>query len=220
MQPRHTELREGVISTCVEMNNLGINQGTSGNVSARLEDCFLITPSGIPYEDLETDHIVEMDMDGRYDDAVKPSSEWKMHLAIYHRFAQAQAIIHTHGVFCTALACQRTNIPAFHYMVAVAGGNDIPCADYATFGTQMLADNMLAALVGRRACLLANHGMICYGENLPNTLRLAVEVETLAKQYWHTRQLGEPVLLSDKELDRVRGLFAGYGQESSKAGER
>ena len=218
MPSRNTELRKGIISTCIEMTALGINQGTSGNVSARVDDGFLITPSGMPYADMEPKLMVHMDMDGNHDNAVKPSSEWRMHLAIYREHPQANAVIHTHGIFCTALACQRLNIPAFHYMVAVAGGNDVRCADYATFGTKELADNMLAVLAERRACLLANHGMICYGGNLKQALWLAVEVETLARQYWHTRQLGEPIILSNEEIDRVFARFEHYGQHHTDVG--
>lgn len=214
MASKSTELCKGIISTCIEMTALGINQGTSGNVSTRVDDGFLITPSGVPYAEMEPKFVVRMDMNGNHDTAVTPSSEWRMHLAIYREYPRANAVIHTHGIFCTALACQHLSIPAFHYMVAVAGGNDIRCADYATFGTKELADNMLPVLADRRACLLANHGMICYGGSLKQALWLAVEVETLARQYWYTRQLGEPALLSNEEIDRVLARFERYGQSS------
>ncbi|MDH3378221.1 MAG: class II aldolase/adducin family protein, partial [Gammaproteobacteria bacterium] len=156
------------------------------------------------------EHIVAIDMDGRTRSDVRPSSEWRLHHAIYHHCTHANAVIHTHSVFCTALACLRRSIPAFHYMVAVAGGTDIRCSDYATFGTQALADNIIAALTDRRACLIANHGMVCYGDDLDRTLSLASEVETLAKQYWHACQLGEPNILSTEEMREVLEAFIDY----------
>ncbi|MDH3464534.1 MAG: class II aldolase/adducin family protein [Gammaproteobacteria bacterium] len=192
------------------MQELGINQGTSGNVSVRTDTGFLITPSAIAYDTMLPEHIVAIDMDGRTRSDVRPSSEWRLHHAIYHHCTHANAVIHTHSVFCTALACLRRSIPAFHYMVAVAGGTDIRCSDYATFGTQALADNIIAALTDRRACLIANHGMVCYGDDLDRTLSLASEVETLAKQYWHACQLGEPNILSTEEMREVLEAFIDY----------
>lgn len=203
-------LCDNIISTCVEMQELGINQGTSGNVSVRTDTGFLITPSAIAYDTMLPEHIVAIDMDGRTRSDVRPSSEWRLHHAIYHHCTHANAVIHTHSVFCTALACLRRSIPAFHYMVAVAGGTDIRCSDYATFGTQALADNIIAALTDRRACLIANHGMVCYGDDLDRTLSLASEVETLAKQYWHACQLGEPNILSTEEMREVLEAFIDY----------
>ena len=208
---KHAALRQSIIDSCREMNALGINQGTSGNISARVEGGFLITPSGVPYDEMSPDQMVEMDLDGGHRDGQKPSSEWRMHGDIYRGRPEAGAVVHTHATFCTALACLHREIPAFHYMVAVAGGASIRCADYATFGTQALSDNMLRALEGRRACLLANHGMICFGPDLKKTLALAVEVETLARQYWHASQAGEPVLLSEVEMKRVLERFKSYG---------
>ncbi len=211
---KHAELRQSIIAACLEMNALGINQGTSGNVSARVEGGFLITPSGVPYDEMAPDQVVEMDLEGGHPEGQRPSSEWRMHSDIYRDRPEAAAVVHTHATFCTALACLRREIPAFHYMVAVAGGTSIRCADYATFGTQALSDNMLRALEGRRACLLANHGMICFGPELKKALALAVEVETLARQYWHARQAGEPVLLSETEMNRVLERFESYGAPS------
>ena len=209
---KHGELRGKIIAACREMNALGINQGTSGNVSARVEGGFLITPSGVPYDEMTPDQMVEMDLEGGHRGDLAPSSEWRMHRDIYRDRPEAGAVVHTHATFCTALACLRREIPAFHYMVAVAGGTDIRCADYATFGTQALSDEMLKALEGRRACLLANHGMICFAPDLGKALALAVEVETLARQYWHARQAGDPVLLSDEEMTTVLECFESYGQ--------
>ena len=207
------DLAASIVATCRAMNAAGINQGSAGNVSARFAEGFLITPSGIPYERLGANDIVLLDLDGKTRDARRPSSEWRMHRDIYARRPEAGAGLHAHSTFATALACLRLDIPAFHYMVAVAGGRDIRCADYALFGTQELSDAMLAALDGRRACLLGTHGMICFDADLERVLKLGIEVETLAKQYWHARQAGDPVILSDAQMDAVLEKFAGYGQQ-------
>ena len=212
-------LREGLIATAREMNALGINRGRSGNVSARWRkasfDGYLITPSGMPYASIAPADIVAMPIDGETDAARgrrRPSSEWRFHRDIYRARPDAAAIVHTHPPFATSLACLRRGIPAFHYMVATAGGDDIRCAPYATFGTQELSDRAVAALEERRACLLANHGMIAIGASLAAALALAVEVETLAEMYWRARQLGEPVLLPASEMAVVVARFRTYGQ--------
>jgi len=212
-------MREAVIETAREMNALGINRGKSGNVSARWRDGdfdgYLITPTGLPYASIAPADIVAMPLDGGTDTARgarRPSSEWRFHRDIYRARGDASAIVHTHAPFATSLACLRRGIPAFHYMVAVAGGEDIRCAPYATFGTQALSDHAVAALEGRRACLLANHGMIAIGASLATALALAVEVETLAEMYWRAQQLGEPVLLSPAEMEVVVAKFRTYGQ--------
>ncbi|WP_439579928.1 class II aldolase/adducin family protein [Elioraea sp.] len=210
---RHLALRRAVIATCQEMNRLGINQGRSGNVSVRVPEGFLVTGSGIPYEAMQPRHIVEMDLDGGYRGEVLPSSEWRMHLDLMRTRADAQAVVHTHSTHATALSCLRLGIPAFHYMVAVAGGADISCADYATFGTAALSRQMLAAMEGRAACLLANHGVVAIGRSLEDALARAVEVETLAKQYWIARTLGQPVVLDEAEMARVLARFRSYGQQ-------
>ncbi len=201
-----------IIETCIEMNARGINQGSAGNVSQRFEQGFLITPSGIDYERLQQSDIVYVEMDGKCEGPLQPSSEWRMHRDIYAARDDAGAVLHAHSTFATALSCLRIEIPAFHYMIAVAGGNNIRCADYALFGTQELSDNMLTALADRRACLLGTHGMICYHDDLRQALELGVEVETLARQYWHARQAGDPFILSDTEMDAVLDKFAQYGQ--------
>lgn len=206
-------LAQQVITTCQAMNAQGINQGSAGNVSLRFDKGFLITPSGLAYERLQPADIVLVDLDGTTSDRLKPSSEWRMHRDIYRRHDAAGAVLHAHSTFATALSCLRRDIPAFHYMVAVAGGNDIRCADYALFGTQALSDNMLEALEDRRACLLGTHGMICYHDNLERALWLGVEVETLAKQYWHACQAGDPVILSDAEMQQVIDQFTDYGKQ-------
>ncbi len=209
-------LAQQVIDSCLAMNAEGINQGNAGNVSARFEDGFLITPSGLSYDLLQPADIVLVNLDGSSQDRLKPSSEWRMHRDIYAHHENAGAVLHAHSTFATALSCLRRDVPAFHYMIAVAGGNDIRCADYALFGTQALSDNMLAALQDRRACLLGTHGMICFHDNLDKALWLGVEVETLAKQYWHALQIGKPVILSDAQMQQVLEQFADYGKQPGR----
>lgn len=209
------ELRAELIATAREMNRSGINQGTSGNLSLRCGDGLLITPSGMPYERLEPADIVFLPLDGGDPPAApgvrKPSSEWRIHRDVYGARPEALAILHAHPVHCAALACLRRPLPAFHYMVAVAGGRDIRCAPYATFGTQALSDHVVAALEGRRACLMANHGLLCLGPELRSALALAVEIEALASTYLACLAAGEPVILDDAEMDRVLEQFKGYG---------
>ncbi len=206
-------LARQIISTCLAMETRGINQGYTGNVSARFDDGFLITPSGMDYAQLKADDIVMVDLEGRSSDRLRPSSEWRMHRDIYEHYPHAGAVLHAHSTFATALSCLRVDIPAFHYMVAVAGGDVIRCSDYALFGTQELSDHMLAALEDRRACLLGTHGMICYHDDLHRVLRLGVEVETLARQYHVARQGGDPVLLDAGQMRAVLAQFADYGKQ-------
>ena len=176
-------LRSALIATANELNDSGINQGTSGNLSVRTDDGFLITPSGKPYSGLKPEHIVLMNLSGEHNASRNPSSEWRFHRDIYAARNDAGAIVHTHSVHATALACLDRGIPAFHYMVAAAGGHDIRCAPYATYGTQELSDFAVTALAERKACLLAHHGVIALGNGLNSALALAGEVETLAHQY-------------------------------------
>ncbi len=201
-----------VMKTAAELTRLGLNRGTAGNVSARAEDGFLITPSGVPTPRMIPADIVEVEMSGRARGGLAPSSEWRMHRDIYAAFPQAGAVVHAHAPFCTALACQRRGIPAFHYMVAVAGGEDIRCAEYATFGSQELSDAAVAALQGRTACLLAHHELIAFASDLDAALKLALEVEELAEQYWRVLQIGAAIVLPDDEMDRVLAKFQTYGQ--------
>lgn len=212
--------RRQVIDAARAMNALGINQGTSGNVSLRHDengtDGLLITPSGVPYDTLSPGDIVWLRMDGSYDGPLKPSSEWRFHRDILAARPDLSAIVHTHAVHATALACLGRGIPAFHYMVAVAGGRDIRCAPYATFGTETLSAHAVAAMEGRRACLLANHGMIAAGGTLDKALALAVEVETLARQYLAALSVGDPALLDDAEMDRVLEKFSTYGKQPAR----
>lgn len=194
---------------------LGLNQGTSGNVSARSPEGFVITPSGRDMTGLAARDMVVMDMSGQAPEGQKPSSEWRFHRDIYAAFPQAQAVVHAHSPFAVALACLRRDIPPFHYMVAMAGGTDIRCASYATFGTQALSDAVIAALGDRRACLMANHGLVAWGNSLDSALALAVEVEALCGQYLRACQVGEPVLLSEAEMAEVLAKFKDYGARAN-----
>jgi len=217
-EPSREQLSQQIIDSCLAMNAGGINQGSAGNISVRYRNGFLIPPSGMAYERLKPGHIVFVDLQGNCDDTLNPSSEWRMHCDIYINRAEAGAVLHAHPTFATALSCLRADIPAFHYMIAVAGGDSIRCADYALFGTQELSDHMLQALIDRRACLLGTHGMICFHDNLDKALWLGVEVETLAKQYWHARQAGDPVILSRAQMDEVQQQFADYGKQPPQDG--
>lgn len=214
-------LRKEVIRTCLRMNAEGINQGTSGNVSVRTDEGFLITASGVPYEHMEPEHVVEMDLDGGYRGEFLPSTEWRMHLDILKNRKEAVAVVHTHSIYATALACLRKDIPAFHYMIGIGGGTSIRCSDYAEFGTQELSAVMLKALEGRSACLLGNHGQIAFGDSLAKALWRAGEVETLSHQYWAALQAGTPVILDEKQMTTVLSRFKTYGKQPGdmKAGD-
>jgi L-fuculose-phosphate aldolase len=205
-------LRAEIIATARAMTIRGLNRGTSGNVSARVAAGFLVTPSGMACETMQADDVVAMSAEGTARGPRAPSSEWRFHRDIYAARADVHAIVHAHSAFATTLACLGTDIPAFHYMIAVAGGTDIRCAPYATFGTQQLSDHALRALEGRKACLLANHGMIAVGANLAGAFGLAVEVEALAEQYWLALQIAKPNVLSDAEMAVVLEKFRTYGQ--------
>lgn len=213
----HQAERELIIATGLRMNQAGLNQGTAGNLSVRIGDGFLVTPSGVPYDELEPRHIVEVRLDGGVPPGqLVPSSEWAIHRDVYVKRPEIGGVLHAHSMFATTLACLRRSIPSFHYMVAVAGGNDIRCAEYATFGTPELSANVLAALEGRKACLMGNHGMLTAGETLPKAFKLAIEVETLAAQYWRALQIGPPVLLSDEEMALILRKFATYGKQPAR----
>ena len=205
------EKRQSIIDACLRMNTLGINQGTSGNISLRHGDGMLITPTSTPYEAMKPEQIVYMHLDGNHDPAQRPSSEWRFHRDILKARPEVQAIVHAHPPYSTMLAIMGMEIPPVHYMVAVAGGDTIRCAPYATFGTQELSEHAVSALEGRQACLLAHHGMIAVGPSLPKAMWLAVEVETLARQYHGCLQIGTPPLLSKEEIEKVRLRMAGYG---------
>lgn len=205
--------REAIVAACRRMNALGLNQGTSGNISVRHGDRILITPSSIPYEEMTPEDIVPLTMDGTPQGNRKPSSEWRFHLDILRARPDLGAVVHAHAPFCTMLAIHHMEIPPVHYMVMVAGGKTIRCAPYATFGTQALSDHVIAAMEGRKACLMAHHGMIAAESTLDKAMWLAVEVEALARQYHGALMLGTPPVLSDAELDEALAQFsAGYGQ--------
>ena len=210
---KHDGLRREIIAACLEMNGRGINQGTSGNISARVPEGLLITPSGIPYAEMEPSDIVLMHIDGSHEGTRKPSSEWRFHRDIMANRAEVGAIVHAHSMFATTLACLRMDIPAVHYMIAAAGGPTIRCAPYVTYGTQALSDLAIEALEGRNACLLANHGMIVCETTMQRALGLAVEVEALSRQYCIARQTGTPVLLTEAEMDEALARYADYGKQ-------
>ena len=210
--------RENLLSIAQKLIETGLNKGTAGNASVRLKengsDGFLVTPSGMAVEDMSAASMVQMQFDGSYEQGKIPSSEWRFHRDILASRADINAVIHTHSMFATTLACLHKDIPPFHYMIAVVGGDTIRCAPYALFGSQALSDNALAALTDRKACLLANHGMIALGRDLDDALAVTVEVENLCEQYWRALQLGEPHILSETEMRDVFQQFKGYGKWS------
>lgn len=212
---REIELRRELVRNTQRLDALGLNRGSSGNVSARHGEGFLVTPSGMGAEGLSEEDIVYVSMEGSSQGRWQPSSEWLFHRDIYAQRAEVGAVVHTHSIAATTLACMRKDIPPFHYMIALMGGDTIRCADYATFGTQELSSSALAALQGRKACLLANHGMIAAGKDLDEAFRIAVEVESLSEMYLRCLQTGEPVVLTAAEFKAAQDRFAGYGKPAS-----
>ena len=206
------ESREAIVAAVRTLAEHNLNRGSAGNVSARWNGGFLVTPTGLAGDEMQPGDIVPMAMDGSWNGARKPSSEWRFHRDLYAARPEAGAIVHAHAPFATALACLRADIPPFHYMIARFGGSSVRCAAYATFGTQALSDAALAALEARCACLLANHGLLVFGRDLRHALDLAVEFESLCEQYWRALQVGQPVLLSDAEMEIVLEKFRTYGQ--------
>jgi len=210
-------LREEMVAICRRMTSSGINQGTAGNLSVRSGKGFLITPSGLPYDTMVPDDIVEMDFDGTYV-GHRPSSEWRFHRDILKAREDANVVLHCHSIYATTLAVHHKTIPSFHYMTGVAGGTTIRCARYATFGTQALSDAALDALEGRLACLLGQHGQISLGKSMESALWLAIEVETLSRMYVQALTLGEPPILPDDEMERViaqmKRMSYGFGPEA------
>lgn len=213
-------LREQMVALARRMNASGLNQGTSGNLSARIPGGLLITPSSLPYEQMESDDLVAIDFNGLLsaESRRRPSSEWRLHADVLAARPELQAVLHCHPIHGTALACHDRGIPPFHYMTAVAGGDDIRCAPYATFGTQELSRFTVEAMVDRKACLLARHGLVSAGESLDQALSIAVEVETLARMYLQALQLGEPPLLTSAQMEAVHAQFRGlhYGQSQGR----
>lgn len=210
-------LRSELVTTARRMSELGLTPGMSGNVSVRTGSGLLVTPSGMPYGALTAEDLVDLKADGTARPGQRtPTTEWQLHRDLLAARPEVNAIVHTHSLFCTAISCLRRAIPGIHYMVALSGGDEIPCADYATYGSAELAVNVVRALGEGRACLMANHGMVAVGDSLASALRLAAETETLAAQYWHACQLGQPVVLGREELARVRHQFASYGQRKKR----
>lgn len=215
------ELRAAIVEACRRMEREGLNKGTSGNVSARHGDGFLVTPSSLGCDAMTPGDIVAMGWDGSHAGPRRPSSEWRFHRDILRARPEVGAVVHCHSAYATTLACHLRAIPAFHYMVAVAGGPTIRCAPYATFGSQALSDAALGALEGRMACLLGQHGQIALGQSLEAALRMAAEVETISRLYVQALAIGEPPVLPDEEIARVieRMRRMGYGLDPDGAGE-
>lgn len=216
MNTREPQLRAGLLSTARQMLNSGLNRGTSGNVGCRCGDYFLVTPSGMPVEDMTAESMVALNLDGSPRGAGKPSSEWHFHRDILATRPEIGAVVHCHSPFATTLACLHRDIPPFHYMIATVGGDSIRCAPYALFGTPELSHNALAALQDRKACLLANHGMIALGRDLADALAVAIEVESLSEQYWRALQIGKPVLLNKTQMAAVLDRFKDYGRQPQR----
>ena len=214
MTGKERALRRAIVDACREMNASGLNQGTSGNVSARLGERLLITPSGVPYAEMAPEMIAAMPLEGEHgawQGPLKPSSEWRFHLDLVRARPELGAIVHAHAPYATALAIARKPIPAVHYMIAAFGGPEIRVSDYATFGTEALSKAVVKAMEGRNGCLMANHGMLAAGPTLARAMWLAHELETLARQYVNALLIGGPVLLSDAEITEAARAFAGYG---------
>ncbi len=208
------DLRRELVERCRELNASGINQGTSGNISVRFGERMLISPSATPYDAMEPEMIASISLEdesGAWEGPLKPSTEWPFHHRILRERPDVDSVVHAHPAFCTTLAIARKEIPACHYMIACFGGNNVRCAGYVRFGTDELSRLAVAALRDRTACLLANHGMITIGDTLANAMWRAIELETIAKQYYLSLQIGGPTLLSDAEVDETIAAFAGYG---------
>jgi L-fuculose-phosphate aldolase len=212
--------REAIVAACRQMNALGINQGTSGNISVRVGETMLISPSATPYHLMGAKDVAAMPLAGEYGTwkgPLKPSTEWRFHLDIMRRRPDAGAVVHAHPTYCTALAITRRSIPACHYMMAAFGGIEVRCAPYATVGTKELSEHAMRALEGRNACLLANHGMIVIGADLDKAMWLAVELETIARQYYLSLLIGGPVVLSEADIADTAAKFATYGLQDKPA---
>ena len=213
-------LKQQIIDFSLKLNSTNLSPLRSGNISARVklnnEEGFYITPSGIKYEKLKLSDIVFMSMKTDYDKlkieklGLYPSSEWRFHQDIYRKKSEANAIVHTHSAHATAISTHRKSIPPFHYMIALMGGDDIKCAEYATFGTKELSNNILKALEKRKACLMSNHGQIAFDESLSKAFELAQEVENICHQYFLAIKLGEPKNLTFAEMQKILEKVKGY----------
>jgi L-fuculose-phosphate aldolase len=212
------EVRRSIISQCLFMNSSGLNQGNSGNISVRFGDRMLITPTSIPYTEMTPEMIAAMPVEGEYgayEGPNKPSSEWRFHLDIMKARPEVGSIVHTHATYSTILAIARKPVPACHYMVAAFGGDDVRVSGYARYGTKALSEHVLKALEGRNGCLMANHGMLTVGSSLKKAMWRAVELETLAKQYYHTLLIGGPVILSAEQIAETMESFSTYGLQQA-----
>lgn len=210
---QHLETRRAIIETCIRMNERGLNHGTSGNIGVRIGDRFLLTPSGMDYEEIEPEDIVEMDFDGGYRGERIPSTEWRFHRDILKARPDVDAVLHSHAMYCTTLATHGLDIPAVHYMVGAAGGTNIRCAPYRTPTTQALAEVAVPALRDRKACLLENHGVIVIEKTPHACLRLLSEVENLAQQYWRALAIGTPRIIPDERMAEVLDMMKTYGRQ-------
>jgi L-fuculose-phosphate aldolase len=213
------EIREAIVAACRRMNAIGLNQGTSGNISVRHDNAVLMTPSGIPYDTMRAEEVAVFPVDapyGTWSGPKTPSTEWRFHFDIMKARPECGAIVHTHATFATTLAMARKEIPACHYMIAAFGGTNVRCSGYATFGSSELAAHAVRALEGRTACLLANHGMIALGASLDQAMWRAVELETIAKQYFYSLQIGGPTLLSDADIAEALAKFSSYGPQGNE----
>ena len=205
---------EEVIEYANKLNTENLSALRSGNISIRYNHGFLITPSGVKYSSLKNEDIVFVSLDGKFEEKkMKPSSEWRFHKDIYLNKKEANAIVHTHSTHATAVSTHGKSIPAFHYMVALAGGNDIKCADYATFGTEELSQNIIKALENRKACLMSNHGQVAFEKNLNKAFELAQEIENICQQYINALKIGKPKILSDDEMIKILEQIKNYKKE-------
>jgi len=215
--PDTTATRQALIDACLWMNTRHLNQGTSGNVSARVKTGVLITPSGVPYEDLTPDAMVVIPFEGQPDaNGPKPSSEWPFHQRLHQVRPDMPVVLHAHPPYCSVLAAQRRSIPACHYMIAAFGGADVPLVDYALFGSQALCDNMAAAMSDRHGCLMANHGATVLGETIAKAQWRLEELETLARTYLFSSIGGAPHILNAAEMAEVLVAFESYGPRPAK----
>ncbi len=208
------QLRTALLDTSRRLVELGLNRGASGNASVRDSDGMLITPSALLVSEMTSESMVRMDLQGTVLQGGKPSSEWRFHSDILAARAEINAVVHVHSTYATTIACLRREVPAVHYMIAMAGGDTIRCTPYSVFGEQELSDHALEALHGRKACLLGNHGMIALGKDLDDALAVAIEVEFLCEIYWRTLQVGEPHILTSQQMHDVKQKFVEYKKRS------
>jgi L-fuculose-phosphate aldolase len=216
--PSEAALRASAVAAVRRLDALGMNRGSTGNVSLRQGDGMLITPTGMGADDLRGQDMVWCGWDGTLRGAWQPSSEWHFHQAIYLARPDLNAIVHTHSVHAAALACLRRPLPSFHYMVAVAGGDDVPCVPYHLFGTEALSSAVAAAFAERDACLMANHGLVAGGDTLARAMKVLQEVESLCEVYLKALAVGEPALLTREQMSEVTRKFEGYGRAAARTG--